>query len=47
MIATVVDGKGTAHELRKMDELPDDSKFTVNRIVAALLVKHSVELAIR
>jgi hypothetical protein len=30
-----------------MDELPDDSKFTVKKIVAALLVKHSVELAVR
>jgi transcriptional regulator with XRE-family HTH domain len=31
----------------KIDELPDDDKLAVKRIVAALLVKHSVELAVR
>lgn len=31
----------------KIDELPDDDKLAVKKIVAALLVKHSVELAVR
>lgn len=31
----------------KIDDLPDDDKLAVKRIVAALLVKHSVELAVR
>lgn len=31
----------------KIDDLPDDDKRAVKRIVAALLVKHSVELAVR
>jgi len=31
----------------KIDGLPDDDKLAVKKIVAALLVKHSVELAVR
>ena len=31
----------------KIDGLPDDDKLSVKKIVAALLVKHSVELAVR
>lgn len=31
----------------KIDDLADDDKLAVKRIVAALLVKHSVELAVR
>jgi transcriptional regulator with XRE-family HTH domain len=31
----------------KIDDLPDDDKLAVKKIVAALLVKHSVELAVR
>ncbi|MGI8544187.1 MAG: hypothetical protein ACR2MD_12035 [Aridibacter sp.] len=31
----------------KIDSLPDDDKLAVKKIVAALLVKHSVELAVR
>ena len=31
----------------KIEELPDDDKLAVKKIVSALLVKHSVELAVR
>jgi transcriptional regulator with XRE-family HTH domain len=31
----------------KIDDLPDDDKLAVKKIVSALLVKHSVELAVR
>ncbi|PYS98450.1 MAG: XRE family transcriptional regulator [Acidobacteria bacterium] len=31
----------------KIEELPDDDKMAVKKIVSALLIKHSVELAVR
>jgi transcriptional regulator with XRE-family HTH domain len=31
----------------KIDDLPDDDKLAVKKIVSALLAKHSVELAVR
>lgn len=31
----------------KIEELPDDDKLAVKKIVVVLLIKHSVELAVR
>ena len=31
----------------KIEELPDDDQLAVKRIISALLIKHSVELAVR
>ncbi len=42
-----IDDKELIRNWEKVENLPEDDKQTIKKIVSALLVKHSVELAVR
>jgi hypothetical protein len=42
-----IDDKELIRNWEKVENLPEEDKQTIKKIVSALLVKHSVELAVR